>query len=167
LGPAITAVMLGSSGVGKSSLVNQLCGHVSQRVAGLRNDSKGRHTTTARELVIVPTGGVIIDTPGMRELQLWDADEGVTAAFDDVETLAAGCKFSDCSHEAEPGCAVKAAIESGELDADRLRSYKKLLRELRALEIRRDVRARAEERRKRMKFNRQVRAITKASPKSR
>jgi ribosome biogenesis GTPase len=162
-----TAVLLGSSGVGKSSLVNRLCDEVTQRVAEIRIDGKGRHTTTSRELVAVPNGGVIIDTPGMRELQLWDADEGVTTAFDDVESLAADCKFSDCKHEAEPGCAVKAAVDAGELDADRLRSYKKLLRELRSLEIRRDARAQAEERRRRMKFTRQVRAITKASPKSR
>jgi ribosome biogenesis GTPase len=167
LGVGTTAVMLGSSGVGKSSLVNRLLGDESQRVAGLRKDHKGRHTTTSRELLVVPGGGVVIDTPGMRELQVWDAQEGLAATFDDIESLAAECKFSDCIHESEPGCAVKAAIASGELDASRLRSYKKLLRELRAIEIKKDARAQAEERRRRMKFNRQVRAITKASPKAR
>lgn len=135
LKPGKTAVFLGSSGVGKSTLTNQLAGKEIMDVNGIReDDSKGRHTTTFRQLVVLPQGGIVIDTPGMRELQLWDADEGLQGAFEDIEGIAAGCRFADCRHESEPGCAVKQSIESGQLPAERLDSFRKLQKELAFLE---------------------------------
>ena len=128
--PRKTAVFLGSSGVGKSSLVNALAGEEIMNVNGIReDDSKGRHTTTHRQLVLLKNGAMIIDTPGMRELGMWDASEGISAAFGDVEKFARMCRFSDCRHENEPGCAVRAAIERGELSEERLQSYRKLTAE--------------------------------------
>jgi ribosome biogenesis GTPase / thiamine phosphate phosphatase len=130
-----TVVLLGSSGVGKSTLINALEGVERQKVGAIReDDSRGRHITTARELILLETGGVIIDNPGMRELQLWDASEGLHNTFQDIEELAAKCKFSDCRHETEPGCMIKKAIEEGRLPEVRLESYRKLLRELLAIE---------------------------------
>ena len=143
-----TATLVGSSGVGKSTLVNRLCGSERLATAGLRPDGRGRHTTTRRELVVLAAGGCLIDTPGMRELTLWDAEEGLDQAFDDVEALAAGCRFSDCAHRTEPGCAVQAAVAAGTLDAGRLESFRHLQRELRYLEIRHDARARSDERKR-------------------
>lgn len=122
-----TLVFLGSSGVGKSSLVNSLAGEEIMDVSGIReSDSRGRHTTTHRELVMLSCGAMVIDTPGMRELGMWDVTEGLGQAFSDIESYAAKCRFRDCRHESEPGCAVRAAIESGELDGSRLESYRKL-----------------------------------------
>ncbi|EYF02442.1 ribosome small subunit-dependent GTPase A [Chondromyces apiculatus] len=118
-----TGVLLGSSGVGKSTLLNRLIGAEMQVVGTLRADGKGRHTTTHRQLFSRPAGGVIIDTPGMRELGLWDAEAGVSGAFADIEALAERCRFSDCRHEQEPGCAVAAAVAAGELDRGRLESF--------------------------------------------
>ena len=115
LAPGRTAVLLGSSGVGKSTLANQLLGEERLRVGAVREDGKGRHTTTHRELFTLRSGALLIDTPGMRELQLWSADAGLSAAFDDVERLAAECRFRDCTHASEPGCAVRQAVESGVL----------------------------------------------------
>jgi ribosome biogenesis GTPase / thiamine phosphate phosphatase len=140
-----TAALVGSSGVGKSTLVNRLLGHERQATGEVREDGRGRHTTTRRELVRMPSGGLLIDTPGMRELTLWDAQEGLGQAFDDVEELAGECRFSDCAHRTEPGCAVQAAIDRGSLSAGRLESFRHLERELRYLETRHDARARAEQ----------------------
>ena len=150
-----TVALLGSSGVGKSTLINALLGEDVQATAEVRRDGRGRHTTTTRELVLVPGGGLVLDTPGMRELQLWDAQEGFGTAFTDVESLFEHCRFRDCSHEKEPGCAVKRALADGSLDEDRYRSYQKLQRELRMLELKQDQRARAEQGRK---LRRQARA---------
>ncbi len=143
-----TVALLGSSGVGKSTLVNHLLGREALATAAVRADGKGRHTTSHRELFLLPGGGMVVDTPGMRELQLWTADEGAREAFGDVESLAAGCRFSDCRHDAEPGCAVRRALEDGLLAADRLAGWRKLQRELQALELRNDQRARTERRRR-------------------
>jgi ribosome biogenesis GTPase len=152
-----TVALLGSSGVGKSSLLNRLLGRERQRVQTLRGDGKGRHTTTQRELVPLPAGGLVLDTPGMRELGLWSADSGVDETFADVADLAADCRFTDCAHESEPGCAVRAAIADGRLAEERLESYRKLQRELLRLELKTDPRARAEARRRRRRFARSLR----------
>ncbi|MDD5921534.1 MAG: ribosome small subunit-dependent GTPase A [Oscillospiraceae bacterium] len=130
LQPGKTLVFLGSSGVGKSSLVNALAGETIMAVNGIReDDSKGRHTTTHRQLIRLESGVMIIDTPGMRELGMWDVSEGLSEAFADVEQFLGKCRFSDCTHTAEPGCAIKAAIERGELDIARWDSYRKLKEE--------------------------------------
>ena len=126
-----TAALLGSSGVGKSTIINQLLGQEKMEVNEIRiNDGRGKHTTTHRELIVLEDGGIVIDTPGMREIQLWDGNEGIKESFEDIEALAQNCKFNDCQHDSEPGCAVKKAIEQGELPEKRLESYRKLEREL-------------------------------------
>ena len=130
LQPGKTVVFLGSSGVGKSSLVNALAGEEIMAVSAIReDDSKGRHTTTPRQLIRLQSGVLIIDTPGMRELGMWDVSEGLSDAFSDVESYLGRCRFSDCSHNREPGCAIKAAIAAGELDVQRWESYRKLKEE--------------------------------------
>lgn len=130
LQPGKTVVFLGSSGVGKSSLVNALAGEEIMTVNGIReDDSKGRHTTTHRQLIRLKSSVMIIDTPGMRELGMWDVSAGLGDAFADVEAYIGKCRFSDCRHESEPGCAIKAAIAAGELDAARWESYQKLKEE--------------------------------------
>jgi ribosome biogenesis GTPase len=141
--PARTMVLLGESGAGKSRLANALVGREALATGPVRaGDAKGRHTTTARHLLPLPAGGALIDTPGLRELGLWGAEAGVARAFGDIEALAEGCRFRDCRHESEPGCAVRAAAASGELDPGRLESLRELRRELAADERRRDERAR-------------------------
>jgi ribosome biogenesis GTPase / thiamine phosphate phosphatase len=145
--PGETAVLLGSSGVGKSSLVNALAGATLMVTQAIREeDARGRHTTTHRQLVLLPNGRLVLDTPGMRELGLWEADAGVAATFADVEELAGRCRFSDCSHDTEPGCAVQAALADGGLDEARWRNYGKLQRELAHLARRADPRQWAEAR---------------------
>jgi len=157
LRPARTLALLGPSGAGKSSLVNRLVGDDVQSTGAVREgDARGRHTTTARQLVPVPGGGVLLDTPGLRSLPLWEADAGVAATFDDVEEAAAGCRFRDCRHEQEPGCAVRAAVKGGGLDARRVESYHKLIRELDALEVRQDEQARRAQGRRGSKALREV-----------
>jgi ribosome biogenesis GTPase / thiamine phosphate phosphatase len=143
-----TVALLGSSGVGKSSIINRLLGTERFRTGDVRADGRGRHTTSHRELVQVPGGGVIVDTPGLRELQLWDADEGLEQAFADISELTTRCRFSDCAHETEPGCAVKEALADGSLAADRWESYLKLQRELAHLERKGDPKLRSEERKR-------------------
>ena len=152
-----TAALLGSSGVGKSSLVNRLLGSERQDVAELRADGRGRHTTTYRELIPLPRGGLVLDTPGMRELGLWDAGEGVDQTFADVAELAAACRFRDGAPAGVRGWAVRAAVADGRLAAERLESYRKLLRELRHLELKGDPRAVAEARKRRRRFARSLR----------
>lgn len=127
--PGQTVAFLGSSGVGKSTLINRLLGEEALATGGLRNDDKGRHTTTHRELLFLPGGGMVIDTPGMRELGMWDSAGGVEQTFRDIEELARQCRFSNCTHRSEPGCAIQAALRSGELTAERLASYQKLMQE--------------------------------------
>ena len=153
-----TIALLGSSGVGKSTLVNRLLGEERLATKEIReSDGRGRHTTTHRELVPLPEGGLVLDTPGMRELQLWSAEEGIGASFGDVEELVAQCRFNDCGHDSEPGCAVRAAIADGTLPAERFESYEKLQRELEMLARRQDKRAQSEARKERARFARSQR----------
>jgi len=159
IGPSDTVVLLGASGVGKSTLANRLLGEERFEVAAVRGaDHKGRHTTVTRHLVPLPEGGVLIDTPGLRGIGVWEADEGLALAFADIEELSADCRFSDCNHDTEPGCAVTEAIAGGVLSTDRLDSWRKLRREAEWVEIRRDGRAQAEQRKSIKALHRAMRA---------
>ncbi|MGY2064322.1 ribosome small subunit-dependent GTPase A [Blastococcus sp. SYSU DS0619] len=146
LPPGGTAAMVGPSGVGKSSLANALSGRTVAGTRDIRDDGRGRHTTTARELHALPGGGLLVDTPGMRELGLYDDADGVGRAFADLTELATGCRYRDCAHRTEPGCAVAAAVEAGRLDPARLTSWRKLQAEAHRQQLRVDARARAQER---------------------
>jgi ribosome biogenesis GTPase / thiamine phosphate phosphatase len=134
LKPAKTFVLLGSSGTGKSTLANRLAGRTVMETGDLRNDGRGRHTTRHRQLLVMPGGAILIDTPGLRELQIWEGD--IDSAFADIAELASQCRFNDCAHSTEPDCAVRAALETGELDEGRWANYVKLQRELRSIEAR-------------------------------
>jgi ribosome biogenesis GTPase / thiamine phosphate phosphatase len=148
LQPGVTAALLGSSGVGKSTLVNVLAGEELLDTREIRDDGRGRHTTSRRQLVLLPGGGLVIDTPGMRELQLWEVEEGLEEAFEDIVEFETQCRFSDCAHDTEPGCAIQAALADGSLSRERWESFRKLERELEHLERRLDKRAQSEARRR-------------------
>jgi ribosome biogenesis GTPase len=152
-----TVALMGSSGVGKSALINALAGAPLQQTGGLRDDGRGRHTTTGRQLIRLPGGGLIVDTPGMRELQLWDGQGSLADVFAEIEELAQGCRFSDCRHAGEPGCAVAGAVADGRLLETRLQSYHKLKRELAYLERKQDARAQHEEKQRIKSIMRSVR----------
>ncbi len=143
-----TIALMGSSGVGKSTLVNRLVGSEVMKTGEIGNDGKGRHTTTQRELLRLPSGGSIIDTPGLREVQLWEGTAGLGKTFDDIETLAKLCRFSDCRHDAEPGCAVKEALEKETLPVDRYESWRELQREIERLQLLPSQRGRPETKRR-------------------
>ncbi|MFM9557203.1 ribosome small subunit-dependent GTPase A [Streptomyces caniscabiei] len=158
-----TSVLLGQSGAGKSTLANALLGDDVMDVRATRDvDGKGRHTTTTRNLLVLPGGGVLIDTPGLRGVGLWDAETGVGQVFAEIEELAADCRFHDCAHVAEPGCAVLGAVESGELPERRLESYRKLLRENQRIVAKSDARLRAEIRKEWKRRGAQGRAAMEA-----
>ena len=161
-----TAALLGSSGVGKSTLLNSLLGSMKQQTQAVRTgDDKGRHTTTHRELFLLPQGGVVIDTPGMRELQMWTDEDGLTGSFADIDELSSACRFANCRHDGEPGCAVRAAIDDGTLESARFASYGKLQREINYAETRNDHRAQAEKKAKWIKIHIAARQRTKARKK--
>jgi len=161
LAPGRTAVLLGSSGVGKSTLVNALAGKEIMTVRAIRDDDTGKHTTTHRELILLPDGALILDTPGMRELGLWDAGAGVSTTFADLEALFAQCRFDDCRHKSEPGCAVRAALEDGTLEPSRWESWCKLQKELRFEHNKENWQARMETRRERVRRSKDGRARMK------
>jgi ribosome biogenesis GTPase / thiamine phosphate phosphatase len=162
LGVGRTGALLGSSGAGKSTLINALSGAARLKTAAVRaSDSRGRHTTRHRQLIVLPGRGLLIDTPGMRELQLWDVVDSTRETFADVETLAGECHFTDCRHRDEPRCAVKAAVEAGTLDAARFGSYLKLQDEIRAFDAKRDIRRQIEEKRRAKVIGRAIKQIYK------
>ena len=155
-----TAVLIGPSGAGKSTLINTLLGERRQETREVRlSDGRGRHVTVARELIAIRDHGVIIDTPGLRALGLTGSEEGISTTFPDIERLALSCRFRDCSHKEEPGCAVRAAVESGALPAGRLASYHKLVRESQIAAMKSDARMRAEEERKWKIISKQVKKL--------
>jgi ribosome biogenesis GTPase / thiamine phosphate phosphatase len=163
--PGQTVALLGSSGVGKSTLINRLLGCRSQSTQPVREDGRGRHTTTRRELLFCARGGMVIDTPGMRELQLWDDDEGLQMTFDEIGTLARNCRYRDCMHQGEPGCAVVEAVNAGTLSAERLSSMHKLQRELAWLDRREEPMAGLAEKRRWKNIHKSAKRFMQESPK--
>lgn len=162
----ITIAFLGSSGVGKSSIANVLADSELQRVGTVReDDSRGRHTTSYRELIPLASGGVIIDTPGLRELQLWGDEDDLQAVFSEIDLLSVECKFRDCQHVEEPGCAVLQAVEEGELDNSRFESYKKLRKELMYLQQRQDEAAFLQAKKREKRFGKMLKEINRHNPK--
>lgn len=167
LAPGTTAVLVGSSGVGKSTLVNALLGAERQETGRVReDDSRGRHTTARRDLLLLPGGAILIDSPGMREVGLWGGEEDLSGAFADVESLAAGCRFADCRHLQEPGCAVRRAMEEGGLAQERYLSYLKLRRELAWVQMRDDEHARQEQKRRQRQLSRAQKSFRKDRPRA-
>ena len=156
----VTVAFLGSSGAGKSTLINRIVGEEIQKTAEVReHDSRGRHTTTHRELIVLKTGGLLIDTPGMRELQFWDAGGSLGEAFSDIQLIAANCYFSNCSHQNEPGCAVREALEDGSLDKARYDSYSKMEKEMEYLDSRMDTKLHLKRKSREKKIHRAFRTI--------
>lgn len=160
-----TIGLIGSSGVGKSSLANRLLGREALATNSLRNDGKGRHTTTHRELIVLPDGGILIDTPGMRELGMVEDTGGIEAGFADIAAFAKNCRYSDCQHNGEPGCAVAGAIDSGELEPVRLQSYHKLQREIAAMERLQDPACSGRSKKHWKSLSKTIRAFSKIDPK--
>ena len=160
-----TAVLLGPSGAGKSTIANALLGRQRQETRAVRvNDQRGRHTTVTRELIALPGGGVLIDTPGLRALGLTGSEEGITLTFSDIEELSVACRFRDCAHQDEPGCAVRDAVARGTLPAARLASYQKLMREAEVAAARTDARLRADEDRKAKSLSKAVKGYYRDHP---
>jgi len=153
--PGCTAAVLGSSGVGKSTIINNILGFDHFKTGEVRQtDSKGRHTTTHRELCLLDNGGLVIDTPGMREIQIWADEDTMTATFEDVEAFIGHCKFTDCQHETEPGCALQRALTDGNLEPERLMSYQKFKLEMSEFNARFDAKLKSEKKLTRKKFTR-------------
>lgn len=160
-----TIAILGSSGVGKSTLINRLLGVENQSTQPVQKDGRGQHTTTRRELLLCPNGAMIIDTPGMRELQLWNNDEGVELTFDEIGTLAKECRYRNCKHREEPGCAVLSAIETGRLSGERLANLRKLQRELDRLDLQKHPSAELAEKQRWKEIHKSIKRFLKESPK--